>query len=577
MELAELLALLPNLDAMSDEELQTYLDDLVAAAQDAASDNPDDETVALITQAADAADTVRAEQASRSEKTAERSARQADALARLAGTVEPEDTDTEPEPEEGDSEEEEDEETVPEPVPDESQAEAEEVAEPIAATSAPVVSRVAARRPPSTRPRTPQLPAALEDWGLVAAANAPGIQAGARIKRPEQLADLFQEAFDATRGYRGANSKMKLASRGWARPEAMYGEARTLDGNAKSNEKKIKAVVNAQTTSRQALLATGGICAPVPQTYDLPVLGEDGRPFRDRALVRFGADRGGISTIPPPVITELEDSISFWTEANDVTPSDPVTKPCLTVTCPDEDEDLVDAIVRCLRTGNFRARFFPEQLEAWMRLAATQWARQAEVRHITAVGTGSTQVTTGQLLSAFRDVLAALDRALASQQNFYRDYSTSWTWAAPKWLQDMLRTDVARQLPVGNVMETLALADATIAQAFAVRGISPVWIYDGEAGQMFGPQGDGALANWPSHVISYLYPTGSWLFLDGGSLDLGIVRDSTLNSTNDFQLFAESFEGVHFHGTTSLRLDMDLCPDGSVQAAVDADPCTIGS
>jgi hypothetical protein len=34
---------------------------------------------------------------------------------------------------------------------------------------------------------------------------------------------------------------------------------------------------------------------------------------------------------------------------------------------------------------------------------------------------------------------------------------------------------------------------------------------------------------------------GAFLSLDGGEFDLGIVRDSTLNATNDAEFFAESF------------------------------------
>lgn len=32
------------------------------------------------------------------------------------------------------------------------------------------------------------------------------------------------------------------------------------------------------------------------------------------------------------------------------------------------------------------------------------------------------------------------------------------------------------------------------------------------------------------------------VYIDGGVLDLGIVRDSTLNSTNDYHVFGETFE-----------------------------------
>lgn len=36
---------------------------------------------------------------------------------------------------------------------------------------------------------------------------------------------------------------------------------------------------------------------------------------------------------------------------------------------------------------------------------------------------------------------------------------------------------------------------------------------------------------------------GTWIYLDGGVLDLGLVRDSQLNSGNDFQIFGETFGG----------------------------------
>lgn len=37
---------------------------------------------------------------------------------------------------------------------------------------------------------------------------------------------------------------------------------------------------------------------------------------------------------------------------------------------------------------------------------------------------------------------------------------------------------------------------------------------------------------------------GTFIQLDQGALDLSVVKDVTLNSTNDFQLFAETFEAV---------------------------------
>lgn len=43
---------------------------------------------------------------------------------------------------------------------------------------------------------------------------------------------------------------------------------------------------------------------------------------------------------------------------------------------------------------------------------------------------------------------------------------------------------------------------------------------------------------------------GRVLLLDDGVRYLGIMRDSVLNSTNDFQVFGEAFGSVFTNGTT---------------------------
>ena len=50
--------------------------------------------------------------------------------------------------------------------------------------------------------------------------------------------------------------------------------------------------------------------------------------------------------------------------------------------------------------------------------------------------------------------------------------------------------------------------------------------------------------SFPDNVQWALYPEGAFIGVDMGVLELGIVRDSTLNSTNDFQVFGERFRNV---------------------------------
>lgn len=47
-------------------------------------------------------------------------------------------------------------------------------------------------------------------------------------------------------------------------------------------------------------------------------------------------------------------------------------------------------------------------------------------------------------------------------------------------------------------------------------------------------------------------PYGSFIYLDCGKLDLGLVRDSTLQSSNDFQIFGEVFEKASIFGDVTI-------------------------
>jgi hypothetical protein len=46
-------------------------------------------------------------------------------------------------------------------------------------------------------------------------------------------------------------------------------------------------------------------------------------------------------------------------------------------------------------------------------------------------------------------------------------------------------------------------------------------------------------------------------------LDLGVVRDATLDATNDYELFVEPFEGVAFRGIESITFTSTLLANGA--------------
>jgi hypothetical protein len=83
------------------------------------------------------------------------------------------------------------------------------------------------------------------------------------------------------------------------------------------------------------------------------------------------------------------------------------------------------------------------------------------------------------------------------------------------------------------------------------------------ASQVYGNAAAGAaIPGYPDQVDALLFPTGSILFLDGGTLDLGLVRDSTLNSRNRYRQFSETFEGIANRAVEPLRLAMTVQPTG---------------
>ena len=144
----------------------------------------------------------------------------------------------------------------------------------------------------------------------------------------------------------------------------------------------------------------------------------------------------------------------------------------------------------------------------------------------------------------------------------------------------MFRNDLAYQMAGGDWQAALAASDAMIDGWFARRNVNITWHLDGLDGatvnaiaiptQYFANAvAGGAIPAFPDRIDSYLFAEGDWLFLDGGQLDLGVVRDSTLNSRNRYRQFSETFEGAAFRGVETLRLVLRAVPTGLSAGAVD--------
>lgn len=426
----------------------------------------------------------------------------------------------------------------------------------VAAAASPT-GRVAARRPAHARPRPRQSGRAT----LVASANVPNQTMGAALDDPTRLGLAFADTLDAMGGM-ALRPGMKIPV---ATARAQFPEGAMLTMDVRHNERLIQ-----QVTAPEAIVASGGICAPPVPRWDLPQFGTDARPVRD-ALPRFGSERGGAIIPAPIMLDDLDGAASVWTAAMDLAAAtdEDVRKPCLRYVCGDDETVVPYAIPSCLEIGNWNARTWPERVTRFQEKAAQWTARFADSRLLTRIGALSTQVTVGRLLGTTRDVLATLDRAGSQMRNRHRIPRTQpLRFMAPETLLANMRTDLSREMP-GATAERLAMADAEIEAFFRARNVNVTWFLDGEAGQVYGAQDDGALNGWKPTVVTYLFPEGTFIFVDGGELNLGIVRDSTLNARNDFQLFSEVWEEVAFVGYESLRLTMSVHPDGATTGTVE--------
>lgn len=419
--------------------------------------------------------------------------------------------------------------------------------------------------PPADRTPAPKNTGLEATLAITAGADIPGVSAGSPLPDMKAVSAAMSTRMHAMRRTSGGDGEQHTV----ASLVASFPEERVLRSNEQEqNGRKIESA-----TDSKALVAAGGICAPVAVRYDLFELGGLGRPVRD-SLPSFNADRGGIRYVTPPTLDQFAGAVALWTLQDDIDAStegapNPV-KPCIRVECGAEVVVMIDAITLCLTFGNMGARAYPELVKRNNELGLIQHARFAETRLLTRIGTLSTAVSAGRVLGAARDYFNQVERAAAAYRNRHRMVDNApLRVIVPSWLKNLLRSDLVMQMPGDGNDDTFALADATINRWFAVRNINVTWHIDGETGQMFAKQTPGALLSFPNNVIWYLFAEGTFLFLDGGTLDLGLVRDSTLNGTNDYKMFVETFEGVAKVGIESLRITSRLEATGAVAGTVD--------
>lgn len=396
----------------------------------------------------------------------------------------------------------------------------------------------------------------------------PGFEAGSRLTR-ETLAAAFAERFNTLKGTRDAG-RFHVA-----RVEYQYPEARQLSATDwATNTQRIEAA-----SGPDAIVAAGGLCAPLETLYDVQTIGVTRRPLRD-ALTRFQVDRGGIQYRQPFDALTMNSGLGVWTLADDeavgVTEDPDVpdpTKSCFVVDCPGVEEATIYSTYLCMEFPNITARFDREWVDATTRAADVAWARFAENQLLARVLAGSKHVTAPAAVSAVRDVLVNLDKTIAYYRNRHRlDDMVPLRLILPRWVKELFRADLTRGF--AGELDALAVADATVESWFRARGVNITFHLDGlnadatvtpnvPAQNYANVTAGSVVPPFINRIDAALFAEGDWLFLDGGTLDLGLVRDSALNARNRYRQFTETFEGVAFRGIETLRLNMEVQPTGA--------------
>ena len=413
------------------------------------------------------------------------------------------------------------------------------------AASVEVIEAPADRRPLN---QTSAAPVA-----ITAGADIPGYTAGSALSDMKAVAEAMSKRLHGLRRVNGGDGEQHIV----ASITTQYSEDRTLTQDAEANWDKIQAV-----SSPEAIVASGGHSAPFTVKYDIFGVGTTERPVRD-CLPRFQADRGGIRFITPPVLSDYDNAVGVWTNVVDTAP-DTATKASLTVSAATENTVATDAVTLQLQFGNLMTRAYPELIARHNELGLIQHAREAETQILTRLTALSTAVTSTSLIGMGRDFLVQLGRAAAQYRGRHRLPADFPLRAIiPAWVKDAMAADLAIAAPGDNTLNAYAEIDGFIAS----RGINPCYTIDGSA--MTGTQSGGAMNEFTDTFVWYLFAEGTFLFLDGGTLDLGIIRDSTLVGTNDYKMFVETFEGVAKVGVESLKVTSTINVNGVAAALRD--------
>lgn len=394
-----------------------------------------------------------------------------------------------------------------------------------------------------TAAHAPKPPVKEQRLAVTASVDIPGVARGGELSTFDALVDVVGRKAKSMPVTRGNPSYQTVAS---IRNEFSHTvDARTTPAEV---EELFRYLTKRESGfDAEALVAAGGWCAPSEIRYDFfNIAGSSG--LID--LPTFGVTRGGVQFPVSPSLADAIDGGAFapfaeafdntsnpwlWTEADDIAAATgSPTKPCVRVPCPDFNEERLEAYGICLTAGNLANDAYPEATANMVRLLMRAHDHAVNARLIALMVARSTQaisITGGAATdsAAPRIFNAAGLAATDYRERYGMALEDTLEVVFPAWVREVIRADLAWKAGV----DLLEVGNAQIDSYFISRNVRPQWVDDWQVrgASQFGNAS--AMTAWPTTVDFLLYAAGTFLHGNGMSLDLGVVRDSVLNETND--------------------------------------------
>jgi hypothetical protein len=132
----------------------------------------------------------------------------------------------------------------------------------------------------------------------------------------------------------------------------------------------------------------------------------------------------------------------------------------------------------------------------------------------------------------------------------------------PWWSRNLFLTDIARQQGV-NACD---LDPNCIQSAFNTLNVRVQWARGLTPDVPTNIGGPVPAVAWPADMEFLIYPSGNFVLGRGPEVNLGVIIDSTLASTNDERIFSEEAVALIDKMGLARRVTVPVCPNGSVGA-----------